>query len=172
MATRLRPGILGLTAMSLLTINGCATLINLAINPQGVANQAISDTVNSITDVNVNDINNAASGDIDRILREHPEAANRAQLTDLKANLSDTTLNKQRGPRDDLQQERAAEHDRRMTQHWRHRTDNLVIGQLTQYYAVPYGIRTTPRSHYPQDGLALPEPNSAQLDTELVRFGK
>lgn len=153
------------------TMSGCATLINLAINPQGVANQAVSDTVRSISDVNVNDLNSAASGDIDRILREHPEAANRAQLTDLKSNLSDSKLTSKQTPKDDLQQERAAEHDRRIPSHWRYRTDNVTIAPLTQYYSVPFGIRTTPRSHYPLDGLALPEPNSAQLDTELVRFG-
>lgn len=161
-----------LVLFSTLSMNGCATLINLAINPQGVANQVVSDTVRSIADVDVNDLNSAASGDIDRILREHPEAINRAQLTDLKTNLSDSKLTTKRTPQDDLQRERAAEHDRRLPTLWRHRTDNLVIAPLTQYYAVPYGIRTTPRSHYPQDGLALPEPNSAQLDTELFRFGK
>ena len=153
------------------TMNGCATLINLAINPQGVANQAITDTVRSISDVSVSDLNNAASGDIDRILREHPEAANRAQLTDLKSSLSDSKISSKRTPKDDLQQERAAEHDRRLTTHWRYRTDNVKLAPLTQYYSVPYGIRTTPRSHYPQDGLALPESNSAQLDTEVIRFG-
>ena len=153
-------------------MNGCATLINLAINPQGVANQAITDTVRSISDVNVNDINSAASGDIDRILREHPEAANRAQLTDLKANMDDAKMTNNRTPKDDLQQERAAEHDRRLPRKWRSRTDKVVIAPLTQYYAVPFGIRTTPRSHYPQDGLALPESNSAQLDTELIRFDR
>ena len=161
-----------LVLFSALTMNGCATLINLAINPQGVANQAVSDTIRSIADVNVNDLNSAASGDIDRILREHPEAINRAQLTDLKANLNETKLTTKMTPQDDLQRERAAQHDRRLPSLWRHRTDHVTIGPLTQYYAVPYGIRTTPRSHYPQDGLALPEPNSAQLETELVRFGK
>lgn len=156
----------------LVTLNGCSTLINLAINPQGVANQAVADTVRSISNVNVNDLNSAASGDIDRLLREHPDAVNRAQLTDLKANMDDSKLANSRIPKDDLQQERAAEHDRRLTLKWRHRTDKVVIGPLTQYYFVPYGIRTTPRSHYPQDGLALPESNSAQLDTELIRFDK
>lgn len=163
-----KTGLLALVCLPFMS--GCATLINLAINPQGVANQAITDTVRSISDVNVNDLNSAASGDIDRILREHPEAANRAQLTDLKANMDDAKMTTIQTPKDDLQQERAAEHDRRLPRTWRHRTDKVVIAPLTQYYAVPYGIRTTPRSHYPQNGLSLPESNSAQLDTELIRF--
>ena len=155
-----------------MAMNGCATMIGLAVNPQGVANQAINDTVNSLTtDVNVNDINSAASGDIDRILREHPDAVNRAQLTDLKENMPDQSLAGKRTPRDDLQRERAAEHDRRIPQRDRRRTDNVVLAPLTQYYAVPYGIRTTPRSHYAHDGLALPEKSSASLDLDVVRFG-
>lgn len=158
--------------VGVLATNSCATIIGLAINPQGVANQALTDTVNSITsDVNVNDIKNAGSGDIERILREHPDAVNRAQLTDLKENLHDSSLRSRQVPRDDLQRERAAEHDRRIPTVDRRRTDNVVIAPLTQYYAVPYGIRTTPRSHYAHDGLALPEKNNASLNLEVVRFG-
>jgi len=147
-------------------------LLNFAINPQGVANQAVSDVVTSISDVNASDINSAASGDIERILREHPDAVNRAQLIDLKANLDDSRLAAKVIPKDNLQKEYAAQHDRRVIVPWRRRTDQVVIAPLMQYYAVPYGIRTTPRSHYSQDGLALPEPNSAHIDTEVVRFGK
>ncbi len=158
--------------VSVMAMNGCATMIGLAVNPQGVANEAINETVKSITsDVNVNDVNNAASGDIERILREHPDAVNRAQLADLKENMPDQSLASKRTPRDDLQRERAAEHDRRIPTHDRRRTDNVVLAPLTQYYAVPYGIRTTPRSHYAHDGLAQPEKNSASLNLDVVRFG-
>ena len=149
---------------------GCATLINLAINPQGVANQAANDFVSSITDVNVQDLSNASSGDIDRILREHPDAVNKAQLTDLRGNLQNANLLQNRVPPEDLQKEYAAQHDRRIATTWRKRTDNVVIAPLTQYYAVPYGIRSTSRSHYPNDGLSLPEQSSATIDLQPVRF--
>jgi hypothetical protein len=153
-----------------IALSSCATLINLAINPQGVANQLVNDTVKSISEVNVNDINNAASGDIERILREHPDATNRAQLTDLKENLAGQTLASKQIPRDDLQRERAAEHDRRIPRRDRRRTDNVVLGPLTQYQEVPYGIKTTPLSHYPQDGLPLPERSYVSLETNVLRF--
>ncbi len=149
---------------------GCATLINLAINPQGVANQAANDLVSSITDVNVQDLSNASSGDIDRILREHPDAVNKAQLTDLKGNLQSANLLQNRVPPENLQNEYAAQHDRRIATTWRKRTDNVVLAPLTQYYAVPYGIRSTSRSHYPNDGLSLPEQSSATIDLQPVRF--
>ena len=164
---------LGRTLLSggaIIALSSCATLVNLAINPQGVANQAVTDTIKSISDLSVNDINNTASGDIDRILREHPDAINRAQLTDLKENLGDQTLASKQTPRDDLQRELAAEHDRRIPRRDRRRTDNVVLGPLTQYLEVPYGIKTTPLSHYPQDGLPLPERNYVSLETDVVRF--
>lgn len=169
---RFRP--LVITSLALIVTlsgSGCATLINLAINPQGVANQALDDTVHSIADVDVNDLTNSANGDIDRILREHPDAVNRAQLSQLKNDMqgSDMAMAR-RQPRDDLQRERAAEHDRRMQVTWRKRTDSLVVAPLSQYYEVPYGIRTTPLSHYPQDGLGFPEHSAAILETDPIRF--
>ncbi len=172
-ASHVAPGLRLLVVAGLCWLgSGCATLINLAINPQGVANQAANDLLTSITDVNVQDLSNASSGDIDRILREHPDAVNKAQLTDLKGNLQNANLLHNRVPPENLQKEYAAQHDRRIAPTWRKRTDNVVIAPLTQYYAVPYGIRTTARSHYPGDGLPLPEQSSATIDLKPVRFQK
>lgn len=165
-ATPLR--LLALVLGAVLT-SGCASLIPLALNPSGVANQALADTIDSMTSLDTTAMSGSMTSDIDRILRDHPEAGQTTHLQDIKEDLK--TNGQAPKTADNPVAEYAAQFDRRSTVPWFRSTNDHLNLDTTAPLFRPYGLRKTDLSHPSNDDLPPARINPPMLSTEEIRFG-
>ncbi len=152
-------------------LGGCANVIPWVVNPAGAATQTVSDGVQSLMGVNPATIAADPAADINRILRENPDAVNASDLANLRSELVNSRPAGSRPGPDDLVAERRAEHDRRTGWKGRRVSDNLLLATEEQFHQ-PTGLRSTPRSHYDNENLPRPRLSEPTVDLSPIRFGK
>lgn len=166
---RLRLLLVPLAGMACL-LNGCAAVIPWLVNPSGAATATAVAAASSITQVDPNDIAAASTGDIDRILRENPDAINSAELRDLRTDMASQQFAGRPPTRDDVVEEHRIQFDRRAKPVERTVHDRLVLKTQEQFQR-PRGMRATPRSHLSNETLGETVEAQPILDIQPVRFG-
>ncbi len=151
-------------------LGGCAEVIPWLINPAGAATATATAAASSITQVDPNTIAAASTGDIDRILRENPDAVNSAELRDLRSDIANQPLAGKAPSRDDVVEEHRIQFDRRAPPFERKVNDKLILRTQEQFHQ-PHGIRATPLSHLSNESLPAPLETQPILDLQPVRFG-
>ncbi len=158
--------------LPVLLASSCASLVPLALDPVGTTNRAVSDSVQSVTQPPAGTAGqNNGVNDIDRILRDHPDAENAASLRQLREEMAvkQATVTRARSS-DSPKREYQAQHDRRLqVPYFRRSLDRFRLDTASQFDQ-PRGVRNTPLSHPSNETLASPLPTVQQLDFTPVRF--
>jgi hypothetical protein len=164
---------LGLSCLAVATVflSGCAAVIPWLVNPTGAATATANSVASSLTNIDTTALANTTSQDLDRILKENPDAINKAELTSLKNEVSNQPQSGKVTPPDDLPEEYQSQFDRRLGDKERTKGDKLVLRTNDQYVR-PRGIRATPRSHFSNEPLPATQEYYPMMDISPVRFGK
>lgn len=151
-------------------LGGCAEVIPWLVNPTGAATATATAAASSITQIDPNNIAAASTGDIDRILRENPDAINSAELRDLRTDMANQHFAGRPPTRDDVVEEHRIQFDRRAAPFERQVNDRLVLKTQEQFLR-PRGMRATPRSHLSNETLGETLEAQPVIDVQPVRFG-
>jgi hypothetical protein len=157
--------------LSILLLAGCAQVIPWLVNPTGAATATANSVASSITSVDTTALANTTSQDLDRILKENPDAVNGPELRELRNEVSNQPQTGKVTPPDDLPSEYQSQFDRRVGDKERSKTDKLVLRTNAQYIR-PRGIRATPRSHFSNEPLPATQEQQPLMDMSPVRFGQ
>ena len=150
--------------------SGCAQVIPWLVNPTGAATATATSVANSLTSVDTTALANSTTQDLDRILKENPDALNGPELRELRNEIALQPHTGKRTPPEDLPAEYRAQFDRRLENTERTRTDHLVV-RTNEQYIRPRGIRATPRSHLSNEPLPAVHEPQPLMDITPVRFG-
>lgn len=161
-----------LPAMGMMAVflPGCAQVIPWLVNPTGAATGTANSVVSSLTSVDTTALANTTTQDLDRILKENPDAVNGSELRRLRNEVSNQPQTGKVAPPEDLQAEYQAQFDRRAADKERTKTDLLLV-RTNEQYIRPRGIRATPRSHFSNEALPAIQEHQPLMDISPVRFG-
>ena len=159
-----------LLAGAMLIQSGCASVIPWLINPTGAAVATANSVATSLTSVDTAALANTTTQDLDRILKENPDAVNSQELRELRNEVVNQPQLGRVVPQEDLPAEYRAQFNRRIPYPERTRTDRLVM-RTNEQYIRPRGIRSTPRSHFSNEPLPAVQEHQPLMDVSPVRFG-
>jgi hypothetical protein len=140
------------------------------VNPAGAATVTAQSLAMSLTNVDIANIGNTTTQDLDRILSENPDALNASELRQLRSEVSHQSMGGKQTPAQDLPAEYQAQFDRHAINSGRTQTDRLILRTHEQYQR-PRGIRATPRSHLSNEPLPATREQLPVMDVSPVRFG-
>ena len=145
-------------------------MIPWLINPTGAATATANSVATSLTSIDTTALANTTTQDLDRILKENPDAVNTSDLRDLRNEVANQPQTGKVAPPEDLPAEYQAQFDRRAQDKQRTTTDLLQV-RTNEQYVRPRGIRTTPRSHLSNEPLPATLEHQPLMDISPIRFG-